>query len=62
MKEGSTMPSFACSDVGIQCGWKAKTKTEDELMAKIAEHAAKEHDMKEIPPELMSKIKAAIKK
>ena len=55
------MPSFSCNDVGITCGWEATAETEDELLKKIAEHAADEHDMKEIPPDMMEKVKSAIK-
>ncbi|MDH5695086.1 MAG: DUF1059 domain-containing protein [Dehalococcoidia bacterium] len=56
------MPSFQCKDMGMTCGWKAEAKTEDELLKKIADHAAKAHNMKEISPEQMKKVKAAIKK
>jgi predicted small metal-binding protein len=56
------MPTFECKDVGMACPFKASAKTEDELMMKIGEHAAKEHGMKDVPPEMMVKIKKAIKK
>ncbi len=51
---------FACSDVGVDCGWSASAETEDELMAQIAEHA-KEHGFDPIPADLVEKVKAAIK-
>jgi predicted small metal-binding protein len=35
------MPSFECKDIGMSCPFEATAKTEDELMNKIAEHAAK---------------------
>ena len=56
------MPSFMCKDVGMDCKFEAKAKTEDELMKKIAEHASKVHNMKTIPPDVMDKVKKAIKK
>ena len=59
---GATMPSFKCTDIGMACPFTTSAKTEDELMKKIAEHAAKAHDMKTVPPEVMAKIKKAIKK
>ncbi|MBI4303660.1 MAG: DUF1059 domain-containing protein [Chloroflexi bacterium] len=56
------MPSFKCSDVGMACDFQTTAKTEDELMKKIAEHGAKAHNIKTIPPDLMAKVKKAIKK
>jgi len=52
--------SISCSDVGVDCDWKASADTEEELMKKIAAHA-KEHGFTEIPKDLLSKIKTAIK-
>jgi predicted small metal-binding protein len=46
----------------MQCGFKASAPTENELMPKIAEHAAKAHNIKTIDPALLAKVKAAIKK
>ena len=48
------------SDVGVDCDWQASASTEEELMKKIAVHA-KEHGFTEIPKELVSKVKSAIK-
>jgi predicted small metal-binding protein len=56
------MVTFACKDVGMQCNFKANAKTEAELMEQIKDHAAKVHNLKEIPPDLAQKIKGAIKK
>jgi predicted small metal-binding protein len=56
------MPSFRCRDIGMSCGFETTAKTEDELMKKIAEHASKAHKMKTISPDVMSKVKKAIKK
>lgn len=55
------MPSFKCKDIGLKCGFEATAKTTDELMKKIAVHAASAHKMTTIPPETMIKIKKAIK-
>ena len=46
----------------MACPFQASAKTEDELMKMIAEHAAKAHDMKTVPADMMVKIKNAIKK
>jgi predicted small metal-binding protein len=56
------MPSFKCKDIGMACPFEASAKTEDELMKQIGEHAAKVHDMKTVPADMMVKIKKAIKK
>ena len=52
--------SITCSDVGVDCGWSATADTEEELMKKIVEHA-KEHGHDQVPPEMVDKVKAAIK-
>ena len=56
------MPSIECKDLGMDCGFKATAETEDELLKKVAEHAAEVHDLKEISPEMMEKVKSIIKK
>ena len=52
--------TIKCSDVGVDCDWSASAKTEEDLMKKIREHA-KDHGFDNIPPELLSKVKASIK-
>ena len=54
------MPSFEC--FAKNCGFKTSAPTEAELMKKIAEHAKTTHKMDPIPPDIMVKVKAAIKK
>jgi len=56
------MPSFKCKDIGMDCDFEATAETEDELMKKIAEHAAEKHGMQTIPPDMLDKVKAVIKK
>lgn len=56
------MPSFKCKDVGMACTFETTAKTEEELMKKISEHASKAHNMKTISPDMMAKVKKAIKK
>ena len=53
--------SIKCSDVGVDCDWGASAKTEKELMKKIKEHAKEEHGYKDIPKELVAKVKSSIK-
>jgi len=56
------MPSFKCKDMGMKCKFEVKTENQDEMMQLIALHADKSHNMKDIPPDKMEKIKKAIKK
>jgi predicted small metal-binding protein len=56
------MPSFKCKDMGMKCKFEVKTENQDELMQMIALHADKSHNMKNMPPEMMEKVKKAIKK
>lgn len=54
------MPSFKCTDVGMDCRWTATAKTEEKLMGKIKKHAKKKHDMGTIDDNMLGKIKSAI--
>jgi predicted small metal-binding protein len=60
MTQWCEMPSFEC--FGKNCGFKTSAPTEAELMTKIAEHAKTAHKMDPIPPDVMVKVKTAIKK
>jgi len=59
--EVSITPSFKCKDIGMECGFEASAWTKGSLMNKISKHAAEAHNMKEIPPDVLEKIKKAIK-
>ena len=56
------MESFKCMDIGINCPFETEARTEDKLMKKIERHARKVHAMNNISPDMMDKIKKAIKK
>ncbi len=53
--------SFACRDIGMSCNFRARANSDNELMAKIADHAKKAHGMQQIDDATMAKVKAAIK-
>lgn len=53
--------NIACGHVVPGCAFTATAATEEELLAKVAEHAAHEHGVREITPELAAKVKAAIR-
>ncbi len=56
------MPKLKCKDIGMKCGFEVKTENQDELMQIVALHAEKSHNMKTNPPDVMEKVKEAIKK
>jgi predicted small metal-binding protein len=51
---------IACGDVVEGCPFEASASTEDELVQKVAQHAAQKHGLKNVTPELAAKVKAAI--
>ncbi|HUJ71537.1 MAG TPA: DUF1059 domain-containing protein [Verrucomicrobiae bacterium] len=53
--------SIKCLDVGVACDFEARAENEAELMKKVAEHARTAHGFKDIPPEVVAKVKAAIR-
>jgi len=46
--------------VGGECPWMGRASTEDELLVKVKEHAQKDHDMPELAPEMVAKVKVVI--
>ncbi|MFB5598404.1 MAG: DUF1059 domain-containing protein [Nitrosopumilaceae archaeon] len=52
---------FACGDVVSGCGWSTTAADENELFQKIAEHAKTDHNMTEIPDEIIQKVKSKIR-
>lgn len=50
-----------CRDVGVDCDFEARADTEEALLAKMKEHAEKDHGMTSIPEDMVVKLKAAIK-
>jgi predicted small metal-binding protein len=52
---------LTCGDVVPGCSYVATAPNELELMQKVAKHAAEAHNVKEITPELLAKVKAAVK-
>jgi predicted small metal-binding protein len=52
---------LSCRDVGADCDFVARGATEKEVLDKAAEHGRTAHGMKEIPPDLLAKARAAIR-
>ena len=52
---------IACAEIVPDCPFTASAATEEELLKKVAAHAAHDHGITEVTPELAAKVKAAIK-
>ena len=52
---------IACADIVPDCTFTASAATEEELLKKVIAHAAHDHGITEIRPDLAAQVKAAIK-
>ena len=52
---------IACNDVVAGCAFKASAATEEDLVKQVAAHAAQDHGVAQVTPELAAKVKAAIR-
>jgi predicted small metal-binding protein len=50
-----------CRDVGMDCDFKARGATEDEVVKQAVAHARSAHQITEMTPELAAKVRAAIR-
>ena len=50
-----------CRDVGMNCDFEARGNTEEEVLQQASAHARSAHEIKEMPPELAAKVRAAIR-
>jgi predicted small metal-binding protein len=50
-----------CGDLMPGCDFVANGATEDEVLGKAAEHAKTAHGIQQVTPELVAKVKGAIK-
>ena len=49
-----------CSDITPGCNFEIRGNSEDEVLKKADEHAKTAHNMQTMPPEVLSKARAAI--
>ena len=59
--ETETAKHIACADIVPDCPFTASAATEEELLKKVVAHAAHDHGITEVTPELATRVKAAIK-
>jgi predicted small metal-binding protein len=50
-----------CRDLGFDCDFVIRADTEEKILKQAAEHAKAVHNMKEIPEEVVAKVRAAIR-
>ena len=50
-----------CRDVGFDCPGVVRAPSEQEALKQVAEHAKSAHGVKEITPEILSKVKSVMK-
>jgi predicted small metal-binding protein len=59
-RENPTIKRFACGQIVPDCSFTATAATEEEVLKQVAAHAAHDHGITVITPELAAKVKAAI--
>ncbi len=58
---GRAMPSFRCADLGMKCDFEVRNgSSKDEVMQIAGVHAKLTHGMATLPPDMVSKVSAAI--
>ena len=50
-----------CSDVNPGCNYEIRGDSERDILRKAAEHAKTAHQIENIPPDVLSKVKSAIR-
>jgi predicted small metal-binding protein len=59
--ESAQARQIACAEIVPDCPFTASAATEEELMQKVAAHAAHDHGIAVLTPELAAKVRAAIR-
>ena len=55
------MKPLFCKDAGMNCDWSTTGKDEKEILLKATEHARTAHGFKELPRDLLGKIRGVIR-
>jgi predicted small metal-binding protein len=50
-----------CRDMGMDCDFKARGSSVEDVLSKAAEHAKKTHNMKEMSMKLLDKARSSIR-
>lgn len=49
-----------CRDVGFDCDGVIRADTEEEALRQAAQHAESAHGIKEVPPEVLAKVRSVM--
>ena len=50
-----------CRDVGMDCDFEARGATEEDVVRQASAHASREHQIREMTPDLERRVRAAIR-
>jgi predicted small metal-binding protein len=50
-----------CRDVGLDCEGELRGATEEDILRQAAEHAQSAHNIRDMSPDLVQKVRAAIR-
>jgi predicted small metal-binding protein len=53
---------FRCRDADHICGWKGRAATEEELLAKLADHVQRVHDVKTVTDTIVNYAKLKVRR
>lgn len=53
--------TLKCRDVGMDCDFQTRAETEEELLQHAAAHVQRDHGIKDVTPELVDRVRAAIR-
>ena len=53
--------TFACKDMGLQCSFEARAKTDRDLLVKVAQHQRQAHNIEKLDSEMERKVMAVVK-
>jgi predicted small metal-binding protein len=60
-EEALMAKQLRCRDVGLDCNFEAHGATEEEVLQKGVVHARIVHELPDVPPQLATKVRAAIR-
>lgn len=55
------MKQFYCGAVIPGCQAKFTAKSEGEILQQVAEHARRDHGLKEVPPEVVAQVRSLVR-
>jgi predicted small metal-binding protein len=50
-----------CKDVGFNCDGVIRAETEEKVLKLVAEHAKEVHDIQDVPPEVVEKVRSVMR-